>query len=316
MAGTARSTIPTDANKYYIRQTNGGYSSCIQGKPTHPVLNVLSNCVGWACGFFNEFVGLGYEKYHLNCNAENFIERAIASGLSVVKTPVVGGILVWQKGATLSGSDGAGHVAGCFWVNDVDNPTQIKTSESGYGSSAFWISTRTNTNGHWGSGAGYTYRGCIVPPNYVKPSPTHTPSPEPTIDNTWPKTHLITASDTLSGIAKKYYGNGDKAHYQFIATANNIKNPNIIITGRKITIPKYSEISNTTNSDKSTLKIGDSVKIIANGNGSSYGNSNIAGGIGLDRKILNYYEGRPYPYQVGNNSGTTGFYKAAALKKL
>ncbi len=176
-----RTTKPTKNDKYYVRKSSGGYSSCIQGKPTDKECDVLANCVGFACGFFNEYVGLGYEKYHLNCNAENFVERAIASGLSVVKNPVVGGILVWQKGNTLSGSDGAGHVAGCYWVNDVDNPTEIKTSESGYGSSAFWKATRKKGNGNWGAGSGYTYRGCIVPPNYVKPvNPTPTPNPTKT----------------------------------------------------------------------------------------------------------------------------------------
>lgn len=181
-----RTVRPTKSDKYYIRQANGGYSSCIQGKPTDTQCNVLANCVGFACGFFNEYVGLGYEKYHLNCNAENFIERAIASGLSVIKNPVPGGILVWQKG-TLSASDGAGHVAGCTWVNDIDNPTQVKTSESGYGGSAFWTATRNKGNGNWGAGTGYTYRGCIVPPNYVKPQPTVDQPVTP--KDEWPKHH-------------------------------------------------------------------------------------------------------------------------------
>lgn len=165
-----RTTRPTSGDKYYIRQATGGYSTCIQGKPTDSQCNVLANCVGFSCGFYNEEHEFGYEKYHLNCNAENFIERAIASGLSVVKNPVVGGILVWQKGATLNSDDGCGHVAGCTWVNDANNPTQIKTSESGYGSSAFWTTTRNKGNGNWGAGSGYTYRGCIAPIGYVPPT--------------------------------------------------------------------------------------------------------------------------------------------------
>lgn len=64
------------------------------------------------------------------------------------------------------------------------------------------------------------------------------------------------------------------------------------------------------------LQVGDTVKIIGTGNGSSMGNSNTAYGIGYIRQILDIYEGRPYPYQVGNNSGTTGFYKAEALEKM
>lgn len=156
-----RTTKPGAGNKYFIRKANGGYSTCIQGKPTDANCNVLANCVGYACGAFNEECNLGYEKYWLNCNAENFIERAIALGLSVVKEPVVGGIMVWQKGATLSGNDGAGHVAICTHKN---SDTQVKTAESGYGSTAFWTATRNKGNGNWGAGSGYTYRGCIVNP--------------------------------------------------------------------------------------------------------------------------------------------------------
>jgi len=70
------------------------------------------------------------------------------------------------------------------------------------------------------------------------------------------------------------------------------------------------------------LQIGDTVKIIGAGNGSCYGDSNTALGIGWIRTILDIWdkehgckEDRPFPYQVGNNSGTTGFYKADALEK-
>ena len=173
-----RKTRPTSGNKYFITKRSGGYSTCIKGKPTDKQCNVLSNCVGYACGAFNEELGLGYEKYHLNCNAEKFIERAIASGLSVISKPVVGSIICWQKGNTLSGSDGAGHVA--IVIEVIDSNT-IRTAESGYGSSKpFWITTRKNNNGRWGLNSNYKLRGFIVNPNYPynpePPKPTPTPS--------------------------------------------------------------------------------------------------------------------------------------------
>ena len=65
-----------------------------------------------------------------------------------------------------------------------------------------------------------------------------------------------------------------------------------------------------------TLKVGDKVEIIGTGNGSCYGGCNTAYGIGWKRQILKIWSGKPYPYQVGNNTGTTGFYKASALKKI
>lgn len=156
-----RTSKPSAGNKFYITKSKGGYSTCIQGKPTDSKCNVLANCVGYACGRFNEIIGS--MKYpSLNCNAENFIERAKNTyGLEISNVPTLGGIMVWQKGSTLSGNDGAGHVA---IVEKIIDSNTIYTSESGYGSSAFWNSTRKNTNGRWGLGSGYVFRGCIVNP--------------------------------------------------------------------------------------------------------------------------------------------------------
>ena len=165
-----RKTRPTSGNKYFITKGAGGYSTCIVGKPTDRQCNVLSNCVGYACGAFNEELNLGYEKYHLNCNAENFIERASASGLSGIKKPWGGSIICWEGKGSL-----AGHVA---IVIEVVNNNCIKTAESGYGSSnPFWITTRYNNNGRWGMNSNYPLRGFIENPNYrhdkpVPPTPT------------------------------------------------------------------------------------------------------------------------------------------------
>lgn len=174
-----RTSKPSAGNKFYNTTSRGGYSQCIQGSPTDAGCNVLANCVGYACGRFNEIIGSMKYPY-LNCNAENFIERTKKCGLTVVSYPTLGGIMVWQKGATLSGNDGAGHVA---VVERIDGANKILTSESGYGSrTAFWNSVRTNSNGRWGLGNGYTFRGCIVNPaigdvHYVEPVPTPTPTP-------------------------------------------------------------------------------------------------------------------------------------------
>lgn len=64
------------------------------------------------------------------------------------------------------------------------------------------------------------------------------------------------------------------------------------------------------------LKIGDKVKIISTGNADSYGTGHKAYGIGFEREILKVYLDREYPYQVGNLTGTTGFYKKTSLKKM
>lgn len=156
-----RISKPESGNKFYNTVSNGGWSHCIVGKPTDKGCNVLANCVGYACGRFNEIIGSMKYPY-LNCNAENFIERARQYGLKISDKPVLGGIMVWQKGVTLSGNDGAGHVA--IVEKIIDNNT-IYTSESGYGSSAFWNSTRSNSNGRWGMASSYKFRGCIINPS-------------------------------------------------------------------------------------------------------------------------------------------------------
>lgn len=384
---TKRTSKPGAGNKCYITRGNGGWSWCIQGSPTDKQCNVLANCVGYACGRFNEVYNqikgtTGMKYYMLNCNAENFIERAQQNGLEISSTPVKGGIMVWQKGNTLSGNDGAGHVA---FVEEVYDNNHIYTSESGYGSSAFWNSHRYNTNGRWGLSSGYKFRGCIINPavGKVGPTPAPTPTPGPSgkfnigdkvvingplyvssnattasgnVSNKvtnitrkvagtahpyntsgdlgwmdeasikmyeepkptpapqpvaqWPKTHTVKKHDTLSGIAAKYYGNGDYEHYMFIARANNIANPNIIHEGQKLTIPEYKN-------ESKTLNVGDKVKIV-----SAYAASSTAksapytAAIGWDRKIMNIYAGRNYPYAVGDGKTVVGFCKAEGLKKL
>lgn len=160
-------------NKYYIRQVTGGLNGAVAGSPTIAGANVLCNCVGYANGRFNEIIndpeltGTAIKfKYQLVCNAENFIESAKKQGLSISSTPIEGGIMVWQKGATLGGGDGAGHVA---VVEEVYDDGTIMTSESGYGAWAFKTTHRNNSNGRWGQSSAYKFRGCIINPSINDP---------------------------------------------------------------------------------------------------------------------------------------------------
>ena len=183
-----RISKPESGNKFYNTKSNGGYSTCIKGYPTDNC-DVLANCVGYACGRFNEIIGS--MKYpSLNCNAENFIERAQNTyGLEISSVPTLGGIMVFQKGATLNNNDGAGHV---FIVERIDDGNQIYTSESSYGGAKFYNVLRNNNNGRWGLGSGYIFRGCIVNPTIGKIT-----TPEKSIDEL--------AREVIAG----KYGNGE-----------------------------------------------------------------------------------------------------------
>ena len=317
---TQRTSKPGSGNKCYITRGNGGWSYCIKGNPTDGQCNVLSNCVGYACGRFNEIYNeitgyQGMKYYTLNCNAENFIERAKNAGLQVGSVPKPGAIICWQKGS-LDGGDGAGHVE---VVERVIDSNTIYTSASNYGGTAFYNSTRRNSNGRWGLTSGYSFRGFIYNPA-VKDTPTPAPTPG--------------ASDKFN-IGDKVIISGP------LYVNSNATEPTGSVSGKITTITRkatgaahpYNTEGDLGWMDESSiqaynptptptpvpaptgLKVGDTVKIIGTGNGSSYGTSNTAYGIGWTRQVLRIWDGRAYPYQIGNASGTTGFYKAEALQK-
>lgn len=150
---------PEKGNKYYITRSAGGYSPCITGNPADEHCNVLANCVGYAVGRFNEIGGYNCCKWLASVNAENMITIAKNQGLNISPVPVLGGCMVWQKGETLSGSDGAGHVA---IVEAINADGSILTSESGYGYKAFYTTKRFAPN--YETNTQYKFLGCIVNP--------------------------------------------------------------------------------------------------------------------------------------------------------
>lgn len=169
---------------------------CVEEPETHTFAlegNILTgNCVPYSAARFNEIGKYGCWKYlKYPPNAENFIEKAQGEGLTISKEPSLGAIIVWQKGATLNGSDGAGHVA---VVEVINADGTIVTSESGYNAkNPFWTTARNNKDGNWNGGSAYKFRGFIVNPAVVKqepvvvePTPEPTPDPEPEPTNKCP----------------------------------------------------------------------------------------------------------------------------------
>jgi peptidoglycan hydrolase-like protein with peptidoglycan-binding domain len=92
-------------------------------------------------------------------NAENFVQYK--GSLEIGQTPKIGSCMVWQKGNTLSNSDGAGHVA---IVEKVVSNTEVYTSESGWNSKPFWNQTRKKGDGNWGQNSSYKFLGFIYNP--------------------------------------------------------------------------------------------------------------------------------------------------------
>lgn len=319
---TMRTTRPAN-NKNFITRGSGGWNTCIKGNPRYQYADALANCVGYASGRFNEIINIARETTGctyttLNCNAVGFKERAEAAGLKTGSTPRRGAIMCWGK------EGGAGHVA---IVERVNNSNSVYTSESGWGSSAiFWNSTRSNNNGRWGIGAGYYFRCFIYLPDDVQKAidaeePTPTPQPTPSDKFNIGDKVVVNGPLYVSSTASSPAG-----HVSNKVTNITRKNPGSAhpynTTGDlgwmdESSIKKYEEPTPAPTPAPSTeLNVGDAVEIIGTGNGSAYGGSNTAYGIGWKRQILKIWNGKPYPYQVGNNTGTTGFYKKEALKKI
>ena len=319
---TMRTTRPAN-NKNFITRGSGGWNTCIKGNPRYQYADALANCVGYASGRFNEIINIARETTGctyttLNCNAVGFKERAEAAGLKTGSTPRRGAIMCWGK------EGAAGHVA---IVERVNNSNSVYTSESGWGSSAiFWNSTRSNNNGRWGIGAGYYFRCFIYLPDDVQKAidaEEPTPTPQPTQSDKFNIGDKVVVNGPLyvSSTASSPAG-----HVSNKVTNITRKNPGSAhpynTTGDlgwmdENSIKKYEEPTPAPTPAPSTeLNVGDAVEIIGTGNGSAYGGSNTAYGIGWKRQILKIWNGKPYPYQVGNNTGTTGFYKKEALKKI
>ena len=203
-----------------------------------------------------------------------------------------------------------------LWNSSTAKPTYLN------GAFGVWQNSSSGSVGGYRVDTDYCYNdyasimvnaglnGFSKPTPTPTPEPTPVPTPEPPKPE-WPKSYTVKSGDTLSRIAVKFYGNGDYNHYMTIARANNISNPNIIFAGQVLSIPEYSN-----NADR-PLKVGDRVKIIAAYASSSTAKAAYASvAVGWDRVIMAVYEGRNFPYAVGDGKGITGFCKASGLKRI
>ena len=284
---TMRTTRPAN-NKNFITRDSGGWNTCIKGNPRYQYADALANCVGYASGRFNEIINIARETSGctyttLNCNAVNFKERAEAAGLQTGSTPRRGAIMCWGK------EGDAGHVA---IVERVNSNNSVYTSESGWGSSSiFWNSTRTNNNGRWGCGAGYYFRCFIYLPDDVQkaidaeePKPTPTPAPTPSDKFNIGDKVVINGALYVSSTAASPAGSVSNKVTNITRKAPGTAHP-YNTTGDlgwmdESSISAYNEPTPAPAPTPRPLSVGDTVEIIGTGNGSSYGTSNTAYGIG------------------------------------
>lgn len=156
-----RLTAPSYEDSNWRHISVGGKNSCIQIADG----SVLPNCVGYAWGRFMEI--LGSTPKLSRGNAENWY--GANDGYERGQTPKLGAVICWRKGQAGNESDGAGHVA---IVEKINADGSIVTSNSGYGSSRFWIQTM---KAPYNVGSNYFFQGFIYNPAVIDE-----PTPQPT----------------------------------------------------------------------------------------------------------------------------------------
>jgi surface antigen len=315
MVYTQRLTAPSTTDKNWLHYTKGGYNYCILISGN----SCLPNCVGYAWGRWRELLG-SFHKLSRS-NAENWWGNT-GDGYARGSSPKVGAVICWRKGKAGNGDDGAGHVA---IVEKVYADGTVKTSNSGYGGTRFWIQT---IKPPYNIGTNYHFQGFIYNPNNYDGKQPHT---DPT-NLKYKNGDVVRFTGTLFG--NSYGGNPGQTRNNLKATITstnaygtkpyNINNGLGWVAEADLVAwvePTPTPTPEPTPQPVEQFPIGTKVRIVGTGNGSSYGRSNTAYGIGWTRYVTNIWYGRPYPYQIGNygktnSANTTGFYKAESIQKI
>lgn len=286
-----RLSAPSTSDLNWIHVNNGGYNYCIKISGN----SCLPNCVGYAWGRWREFLG----SYHnlSRSNAEMWYLNT-GDGYSRGQTPKLGAVMCWAKGVAGNAADGAGHVA---IVEKINSDGSITCSNSAYGGTRFYTLT---LKAPYNVGTGYSFQGFIYPPINFDSGNQPTPST--------PSAPSKSISEIATEVRAGKWGNMPERKTKLEAAGYNYNEIQAEVNRQ---IAASQPAPTPAPSPSIGLNVGDTVKIIGTGNGSSMGTSNTAYGIGWTRQILRVWDGRPYPYQVGNGSGTTGFYAASALQK-
>lgn len=290
---TPRKTAPSKTNKYFIADEKGGLNECILIDGN----SCLPNCVGYAWGRVYEY--LGTKPKLAKTNAENWYGYT-KDGYKRTKTPKVGDVICWRKGQAGVSSDGAGHVA---VVEEVYSDGSILTSNSDYGGRRFYLMKLKKGYAI----KGLVFRGFI----HIKDFETEKPV---TAKYKFKKGQevIVTGRGNTQANGKGIANGGVGFERVVLDILEGEAYPyRVGNSGGTLGFYKESELKASTGLNK-----GDKVKIVGVGKASANGTGANAYGIGWQRRILKVHTGKSYPYEVGNNSGTTGFYQANDLQKI
>lgn len=167
-----RLSAPKSNNNFYFSDLNVYYSSGY-GMP---------NCTAYCEGRILEICSYNNINYDLIHHYSGYPNAELWGSKTYIgfdwqksNTPKLGAVVVWARGQVGVNSDGAGHVA---IVEQINEDGTITTSNSGWGSSMFWIEKNVNVN-TWNSKKNYHFLFFLYPPYIDDTTPTPTPDPEP-----------------------------------------------------------------------------------------------------------------------------------------
>lgn len=312
MPFTPQLTCPDPDDLFFIRKGYNGYSPCVKGSPEYVTGSSLANCVGYCWGMAAK------REENVNCNigfahgctwpddAQKWINHP--NGRQTGMTPQLGAIACWVRNDNKSG-----HVA-C--VEQINSDGSCLCSESGYGLSIIF---RTRTYPANFAKTNFTFQGFIYL-NWPGDPPLPPSTDEPVLYpitfgdlQVGDKVRIIgkgaAEPDGQGGVA---YGAGWVRYIQGIYEEGQYPFKVGRLNGGTTGYYKRSALE-LLMTDR--LKIGDWVIIRKGGNSRSGGDGKAVGGIGWKRQILNILPDRRFPYRVGKDGRTTGYYKAASLEK-
>lgn len=311
-------TRPDQDDPYYIRKAYGGYSPCVQGKPEWFPGSALANCVGYCWG------RSAFLEQNPNCNigfsnsttwpidAWNWIRYPHGRTISLT-VPQLGAVACWIR------NDGkSGHVA---TVERINTAGDCRCSESGYGLTSIFRTTLYHNDGTGGlAKSGFTFQGYIYL-NFPGDPPL---PPDPSTEVLYPISFgKFTTGDKVmiwspgraqpDGQGGVAYGIGWQRYIQDVYEGQEYPFKVGRLNGGTTGYYKADALKLI---ETDRLHVGDWVRIDSAGNAKPDGKGAESFGIGWKRQILSVRKGKKYPYRLGKDGRTTGYYQACALTKL